>query len=100
MDRRELLKLPLAAGMAAAAPRIGEYDPDNTKIATMVSFPKVTDDHLLFLQQIGLRWVHAEFGNDAPYDAIKTAQERLARFNLKIHCGILDTYRSLRIQLG
>ena len=100
MNRRELLKLPLAAGLAAAAPRIDEYDPDNTKIATMVSFPKVTDDQLLFLKQLGLRWVHAEFGNDAPYEAIKTAQERLARFNLKIHCGILDTYRSLRIQLG
>src|SRR5437899_12087050 len=98
MNRRDFLQLPLAPGVAslgsatrsAGAPRIDEHDPGNTKIATMVSFPRVTDDHLLYLQQIGLRWVHAEFGNDAPYDTIKTAQERLARYNLKIHCGILE----------
>jgi mannonate dehydratase len=108
MNRRDFLQIPLTAGVAAlsstspsaAAPRIDEHDANNTKIATMVTFPRVTDDHLLFLRQIGLRWVHAEFGNDASYDAIKTAQERLARYDLKIHCGILDTYRSLRIQLG
>jgi mannonate dehydratase len=105
--RRDVLRLPLGGAAALMAPHlltgaahIDEYDPDNTKIATMVSFPSVTDDHLLLLKQIGLRWVHAEFGNDAPYEAIRTAQERLARYGLKIHCGILDTYRSLRIQLG
>jgi mannonate dehydratase len=106
--RRDVLKLPMAGGIAAlgaaqrvgGAPRKDEYDPDNTKIATMVNFPAATDDQLLFLKQIGLRWVHAEFGNNAPYELIKTTQERLARYGLKIHCGILDTYRSLRIQLG
>ena len=84
----------------AAAPRKEEYDADNTKIATMVNFPGVSDEQLLFLKQIGLRWVHAEFGNNAPYEAISAAQQRLNRFGMKIHCGILDTYRSRRIQLG
>src|SRR5947209_3642566 len=100
--RRDFLKLPLAAFAAGAfaAPRKDEYDPDNTKIATMVNIDSATDDELLFLKQIGLRWIHAEFGNDANYDVIKSAQDRLRRYGLKIHCGILDTYRSLKIQLG
>src|SRR5712692_6378239 len=109
--RRDFCKLPLAVGAArawvpgatralAAAPRKDEYDADNTKIATMVNVRSATDDELLFLKQIGLRWVHAEFGGDAPYEVIKSTQERLGRYGLKIHCGILDTYRSLKIQLG
>src|SRR5215472_1519975 len=101
MTRRDLLKLPLAAAAAPmlAAPRIGEYDADNTKIASMVSV-KASDNQLLFFKQIGLRWVHAEFGDDAPFDVIKNFQDRLARYGIKIHCGILDTYRSTKIQLG
>jgi len=101
--RRDFLKLPLAAGAAmpvAAAPHKDEFAPDNTKIATMVNVHSVTDDELLLLKQIGLRWVHAEFGDHAPFEVIKATQERLGRYGLKIHCGILDTYRSLRIQLG
>ena len=35
-----------------------------------------------------------------PFDQIKSAQDRLARFGLKIHCGILDAYRSVKVQLG
>jgi mannonate dehydratase len=104
LSRRGLLNLPFAAGalalgQAAGAPRKDEYDPDNTKIATMVSV-RATDDELLFWKQIGLRWVHLEFGQDAPYEVIKGTQERLARYGLKIHCGILDAYRSRKIQLG
>ena len=96
LSRRGLLNLPLAAGAlalghAVGAPRKDEYDPDNTKIATMVSV-RATDDELLFWKQIGLRWVHLEFGQDAPYEVIKGTQERLARYGLKIHCGILDAF--------
>src|SRR5262245_10158897 len=100
--RRDFLKLPLAAfaSSAVAAPRKDEHDPDNTKIATLINVHSATDDQLLLLKQIGRRWIHAEFGNDAPYEFIKSTQERLARYGLKIHCGILDTYRSLKIQLG
>jgi mannonate dehydratase len=105
-SRRDMLKLAAAASatgagpaLSLAAPRISEYDPDNTKLATMVNV-RADDDELLFLKQIGLRWVHAEFGDDAPYDVIKNFQTRLARYGLKIHCGILDSYRSTRLQLG
>ncbi len=102
--RRDFL---LAAGAAgsfsrarAAAPVKDEHDPDNTKIATMVNVRSLTDDQLLFLKQIGLRWVHAQFPDDANYELVKSTQERLGRYGLKIHCGIINHYRSLKIQLG
>src|SRR5262249_14614771 len=86
---------------ALAAPaRKDEHDPDNTKIATLISVRRTTDDDLLFLKQIGIRWLHADFGADASYDVIKSTQERLAPFGLKNHCAFVDTYRSLKIQLG
>ncbi len=81
MDRRDFLKLPLAATAMAAAPRIDEYDPSNTKIATMVNVGAMTDDGLLRLKQIGLRCVHAEFGKDSSGAAIsvRAAATRQAR---------------------
>ena len=102
-QRRDFLQFPLAAGVAVAAPppgRKNEADPDNTKIATLINVHKATDDDLLFLKQIGLRWIHADFGSEGSYESIKGAQERLARYGIKIHCAFIDTYRSIRLQLG
>lgn len=105
LTRRNALRMAgaLAAsttGVFGASTRKPEYDPDNTKIATLIDVRKATDEDLLFLKQIGLRWIHAGFGEDAPYDYIKFTVDRLAKFGLKIHCGIIDTYRSLNIQLA
>jgi mannonate dehydratase len=107
--RRDFLKLPVAAAAAqaistapfaaSAATRLDEYDPNNTKIATMVS-ARAEDDHFLFLKQIGVHWVHVQFPIDADFELIKSTQERLARFGITIHCGIVDHYRSQKIQLG
>jgi len=47
-----------------------------------------------------MRWVHAEFGANAPYEVIESTQERLGRFGIKIYVGVMDAYRSLKIQLG
>jgi len=107
-SRRDFFKIPLATSAAAlvaaqgqaAAPDKNEDGPDNLKLAVKIDAHAASDEEMLFLKQIGLRWVHAEFGNDAPYEFIKNSQERLGRYGLKIHCGILDTYRSLKIQLG
>src|SRR5438128_11225653 len=99
-SRRDFLGLLPAAAAFAAGAKTDEHAPDNLKIATLIDATKASDDDLLFLKQIGLRWVHASFGVDAPYEVIRAAQERLARFGLKIHCAMSDTYRSLRIQLG
>jgi mannonate dehydratase len=107
--RRDLLKLPLAAGAAGAfassgaalaASRKDEHASDNIKIATRLYLRSTTDDDLLFFRQIGMRWVHAEFGKEASFEAIKSTQERLARYNIKIYTGVMDAYRSLRVQLG
>src|SRR5262249_38625276 len=85
-DRRDFLKLPMAAGlvgalatprMARGAPKIDEHDPANTKIATMVN-ARASDDQFLFLKQIGIRWVHVQFPIDANFDLVKTTQDRLA----------------------
>ena len=106
--RRDFLKFPLAAAAAQAisstpaanaATRIGEYDPNNTKIATMVN-ARASDDQFLFLQQIGVRWVHCQFPLEADFELMKNTQERLARYGIKIHQGIIDHYRSVKIQLG
>src|ERR1700675_3587137 len=101
--RRNFLKLPLAAAAAqtiatapfaaSAATRMHEYDPNNTKIATMVG-AKADDNHFLFLKQIGVQWVHVQFPIDANFEIVKSTQDRLAHFGIKIHCGIVDHYRS------
>src|SRR5579863_4579574 len=107
--RRDFLRLPLSAAAAQAiamAPtgsgavtRMDEYDPNNTKIATMVT-PSARDDHYLFLKQIGVRWVHVRFPLEANFELLKNTQERLGRFGIRIHCGIVDHYRSQKVQLG
>jgi mannonate dehydratase len=104
--RRDFLKLPLAAAALQAAPqatrakRIDEYADSNTKIATVVS-PAASDDQFLFLQQIGLRWVQVAFGASAPFELMQETQQRLAKFNLRIHCAYQESaYRTEKIQLG
>src|ERR1035437_4468723 len=109
-DRRNFLKLPLAAAAAQAistgpfvargATRIDEYDPQNTKIATQINASS-NDDQLLFLQQIGVRWGHVLFPLEAAFDFVKNTQDRLARYGIKIHLGTREPiYHPLKIQLG
>src|SRR5882762_2501077 len=107
--RRDFLRKAAMAAMAASASRIGlaqrspkqldEYDPANTKIAHRVS-SRITDDDLLFLKQIGMRWARVEFGNEAHFDTIRATQERFARQGIGIFSGVHYAYRSKRVQLG
>jgi mannonate dehydratase len=98
-SRRGLLKLPIAAGAAALAsqtsgaaagkPRkvIDEFDPANIKISHRVSL-RVSDDELLFLKQIGLRFFRAEIPLDASLDEIARQRDRFARFGISMyHCA-------------
>jgi mannonate dehydratase len=81
--------------------RLDEYDPANTKISHRLNVRTITDDDLLFLKQIGLRWVRLEFGEgDVTLDGLRAEQERFAGFGMKIHAGVHYAYRSLRVQLG
>jgi len=106
MNRRKFIA---AAGAAAIIPRVSaanasegknEDDAVNPKLAVKIELHSATDDELLFLKQMGLHWVHMDFGDDAPYEVIRTTQELLGQYGLKIHSALLQTYRSLRIQLS
>ncbi len=74
--RRDILKLPLVAAAyglvpsfalaLSLAPSPGADDAEGTKIAVKLTVEHTTDEELLFLKQIGLRWLHADFGKPPP----------------------------------
>ncbi len=109
--RRAFLKLPLAAATAAILPSgaalqrrrnvIDEFDPANIKLAHRVP-ARISDDDLLFLKQIGMRWARVEFGaeEEAMPDSIRATQQRYARFGIQIYSAVHPAYRSLKVQLG
>jgi mannonate dehydratase len=73
----------------------------DTTLAHRLTTKSITDDDLLFLQQIGLKWVRLEFGEEpVSHDALLAEQRRYARFGLSIYSGVHYSYRSLRVQLG
>jgi mannonate dehydratase len=89
----------LAASKAKTV--IDEFADSNTRIAHRLTVKSLTDDDLLFLQQIGLRWVRLEWGADpVSFDDLRKTQERFARFGLRVFSGVHSSYRSLKIQLG
>ncbi len=104
------MKFPFAAGAATLLPRHGraaartvidEYDPANIKIAHRLPIRSMSDDDLLFLKQIGMRWARIEFGDqETPFEYLRATQERLARFGMRIYSGVHYAYRSIRLQLG
>src|SRR5207244_6200338 len=62
---------------------------------------RASDDDLLFLKQIGLRWARVEFGDaETPFEAIRATQARFARQDIRIYSGVQYSYRSRRVQLG
>ena len=121
--RRNFLKLPLAAGamgglaglaylsraqlgkqpQPATPPRkpvLDEYDDRNIKLAHRVT-PGISDDELLFLKQIGLRWARVEFQPaEATHDNMARVQERFGKQGIKIFSAVNYVHRSLKIQLG
>ncbi len=83
------------------APRVAESDPRNAGLCHRLDAQSVTDDDLRFLQQIGLEWVRLEFGAGVvTADTLSAAQERFARFGMRIYSGVHYAYRSRAIQLG
>src|SRR5262249_6513311 len=81
-------------------PALDEYDEKNTKLAHRVS-STISEDEILFLRQIGLRWMRVEFqAREADLDSLTQVQKRFAKHGIKIFSGMHPAYRSLRIQLG
>jgi mannonate dehydratase len=78
-----------------------EDDPANTKLAHRLNARSITEDDLLFLKQIGLRWVRLEFGTEeTPLEYLRATQQRFARYGIRIFAGVHYAYRSLKVQLG
>lgn len=97
IGRRAFLGASLAAGAAGA---LDEYDPGNLKLAHRTPW-NAGDDELLFLKQIGLRWVRLEYGVEDPrVEALGRVQQRFAGFGIGIYSAVQESYRSLKIQLG
>jgi mannonate dehydratase len=79
---------------------IDETNPGNIKLAHIVPFG-ASDDDLLFLKQIGLRWVQLSYGTrDPSADNLREVQKRFARYGLQIYSANHTAYRSENIQLG
>src|SRR5437016_14468529 len=68
---------------------IDEFDPSNTKLAHRLDARGITDDDMLFLQQIGMRWARVEFGAEpAPFDTIDALKQRFAKYGIRIYSGV------------
>jgi mannonate dehydratase len=100
LSRRRLMMSAL--GMTSIPHLLAQHDDDNnTKIAHRLNADSLTDDDLLFLQQVGLKWARVEFGEKPiGYDALLATQQRFARFGMRIYSGVHYSYRSLKVQLG
>jgi mannonate dehydratase len=102
MERRAFLQTPIAASAIAAErlPRIDEYDPGNLKLSHRIPV-RITDDEMLFLKQLGIRWARVEFGDtDYTLAQLRDVQDRFDRFGMRIYSGVHYAYRSLDVQLG
>jgi mannonate dehydratase len=117
--RRQFLKLPLAVGatgvlLYAAYNRqaitgdqerpgkraMDEHDPKNLKLAHRVP-STIADDEILFLKQIGLRWVRVDLRpEESELDRLSQVQKRFEQHGIKIFSAAHPAYRSLKIQLG
>lgn len=107
LRRREFLNLGLGAaaipllGFAPPAKVPDEYDASNVKLCHRLTARSITDDDLLFLKQIGMRWARLEFEqNEGGFDHLRTMQQRFAKFGIRIYSGVHYSYRSTKVQLG
>ena len=78
---------------------IDEFDPANIKLAHRVSI-RATDEDLLFLKQIGLRYFRAEIPLDAKLEELAPAKDRFARAGLSMISCAHYAHRSLNIGLA
>ena len=110
--RRDILKLPLAGGVTAWFGRrpieageerrkvIDEFDPANIKLASRVSI-RATDEDLMFLKQIGLRYIRAEIpSGDAVFKELAGARDRFAKAGISLISSAYYGHQSPNILLG
>ena len=79
---------------------VDEHHPDNIKLAHNIPWD-ASDEDLLFLKQIGLRWVQIIWGSQIPdVDQMRSVQKRLAEYDIQICSSGHPASGSLRVQLG
>jgi mannonate dehydratase len=100
-DARATADETVAPGQEASTrQQIDEYDDANTKVAHVVP-SSLSDQDILFLKQIGLRWVIVSFSQaESTLEKMQRTQERFAQQGIRIYGGWNYAYRSLKIQLG
>jgi mannonate dehydratase len=113
-NRRDFCRSPLTIGAAAlgmgmtvgnntmdggGGKAIDEQDPRNIKLARRLS-ANISDQDLLFLKQIGLRWARVNFSENEDYEFMRATQKRFAGFGISIYSGVHYAYRDLKVQLG
>src|SRR5262245_24816448 len=85
---------------ALPSQKIGEHDERNTKLAHVVP-STLSDESILFLKQIGLRWVVVTFSPaESTLEHMQRAAERFTRQDIRIYGGWDFSYCALKIQLG
>src|SRR5713226_2191108 len=105
-SRRQLLKSMFVSGampLLAQAPvkHTAQDQGGDIKLAHRLNATSISDDDLLFLQQIGLTWVRLEFPEaELSFDDLRIMQERFSRFGMRIFSVVHASYRSLRVQMG
>lgn len=91
---------PAGASDEARASVIDEYDPANVKLARRVP-ASIGDEDMLFLKQMGLRWVRVDFSaSEATYDAMARLQDRFAEHEIRIYSGVYPIQGSKTVGLG
>jgi len=95
-----LAAAPIVGTAQSKAKRLDEFDPANTKIAHRVS-SRLSDDDILFLKQIGMRWARVEFGEEeVPFEKLRAIHGRFAKQGIGIYSCVQSSYRSVNVQLG
>jgi len=62
---------------------------------------EISENDLLFLQQIGLRWARVNFPpGRSSYEEMAAAKRRFERYGMRIHSAVNYNYRELDVQLG
>lgn len=80
--------------------KIDEYDPANLKVCHRYKASWV-EEEMLFLKQIGVKWVRVEFAaTEGSYDQMLAIQQKLAKYDIQIFSATHPSYSTKLVGLG
>lgn len=87
-------------GGNAALQSIREYDPANLKLCHRLK-PTASEDDMLFLKQIGVRFVRVEFNaTQGSLEHIREMQAKLAKYDIQIYSATHGSCSTKLVHLG